>query len=190
MAELIAKAALDGQGPVTWGGLVLSVLPPAPVWSIAPFPGEDLTPVLEALGLEFPAPGHSHSAGDLRLIWTGRDQAFLLGGRPPEGLAAAVTDQSGAWTGFSLAGAGGEAALARMVTPDLRLAAFPVGHVVRTGLNHIPAIILREGETEFHIRVFRSMARSAWAELVEVLEHLAARAAAVQGGVSAPARTG
>ncbi|WP_157970850.1 sarcosine oxidase subunit gamma [Pseudogemmobacter bohemicus] len=182
MAELIAKTALDGQRPATGAGLVLATLPPGPVWSIAPFPGVDLAPVLAPLGLAFPTPGQSSSAGDLRLIWTGRDQAFLLGGAAPPGLEAfaAVTDQTGAWAGFSLSGEGGEAALARLVTPDLRLAAFPVGHVIRTALNHIPAIILREGRAGFHIRVFRSMARSAWHELAAVLERLAARQAAEQ----------
>lgn len=181
MAELIAKAALEGQGSVARAGLVLSALPPEPIWSIAPFQGADLTPALAPLGLAFPAPGQISTADGLQLVWTGRDQAFLFGGQPPEGLEAAVTDQTGAWAGISLAGEGGEAALARLVTPDLRLPAFPVGHVLRTALNHIPAIILRHDRSEFHIRVFRSMARSAWTELVEVLDHLAARQAAAQG---------
>ena len=50
---------------------------------------------------------------------------------------------------------------ARLVPLDMRLHAFPVGRAVRSGLNHMNAVILRTGDYDFHLMVFRSMARTA-----------------------------
>ena len=66
--------------------------------------------------------------------------------------------------------------LMRPVPLDLRLAAFPVGRTCRTALNHMQAILTRTAEQGFEIMVFRSMARTAWAELAEALTVLEARA--------------
>ncbi len=180
MPELIAKGPFDGVEPLTLAGLTLAPLDEGPVWSVALMPGGDaaVAAVLAPLGLEFPGPGAVSSAPAGRLVWTGHRQAFLFGDLPP-GLtgAAAVTDQSGGWAGVRLSGPGAAAALARLVAVDLRPAAFPPGRVVRAAVNHLPAVILREGSEAFEIRVFRSMARTCWHELAEVLEHLAARAA-------------
>ena len=180
MAELIAKSPLEGQAPISKAGLVLSLAPPGPLWSVALYPGADPGPALKPLGLHFPAPGESVAAEGVSLIWTGRDQAFLIGAVPPEGLsrAAAVTGQSGAWAGFRLEGAGVAQALARLVPLDLRDRAFPPGRVARAALNHINMILHRSGEAAFTLLVYRSMAASAWHELASVLDHLAAREAA------------
>ena len=188
MAELIAKSPLEGTAPITKAGLVLSLAPPGPLWSLALYPGADIDPALRPLGLHFPAPGESSTSEGLNLFWTGRDQAFLAAPSLPEGFAAALagraalSDQTGAWAGFTLAAAPGregtsrpEAALARLVPLDLRPAAFPPGRVARCALNHINMILRRSGEAEFSLLVFRSMAASAWHELAQVLEQLAAR---------------
>ncbi|VDC28578.1 sarcosine oxidase subunit gamma [Pseudogemmobacter humi] len=180
MAELIAKPVFAGQGPLEKAGLTLEPLPSGPIWLVALYPGAAAraAKLLKPLGLSFPEPGRCSSADDLRLIWAGRDQAFLLGAAPPEGLTdtAALTDQSGGWAGLSLSGPGVEAALTRLVPLDLRLREFPPGRAARSLLNQIPALILREDETRFAIRVPRSMARSAWADCALALERLEARA--------------
>ncbi len=176
--ELIAKGALDGVAARVSGGVTLEPLQEHEIWSIAVFPGGGtaVASVLAPLGLTFPGPGEWLVVGESSIVWSGRDQAFLFGPCPPrlEG-AAAVTDQSGGWAGIAVSGSGAVAVLARLVSVDLRLAAFAPGRVVRSALNHIPALILRRSETAFEIRVFRSMARTAWHELTEAQDHLAAR---------------
>lgn len=178
MPELIAKTALQDQAPLHLGGLELTALTLGPLTGISLYHGRDagVDQALSGLGLGFPAPGTFTESAGVTLAWNGRDQALLIGAPPPEGLEdlAAVTAQSGGSAGLSLRGDGAAGALARLVSIDLRPAAFPPGSVARTGLNHIPALILaREGG--YDILVFRSMARSAWDELAEVMQHLAAR---------------
>lgn len=181
MAELIAKGPFDGQEPVSAGGAVLAPLALGPIWSLALFPGQAKAAeqALKPLDLGFPAPGQwLQGKAGARLVWTGRDQAFLIGAEPPEALAglAAITDQSDGWAALALKGSAAEAVLARLVPVDLRAQAFPPGRAIRAALNHMPAVILRV-ESGFEILTFRSMARTAWHELAEVQAHLAARAA-------------
>lgn len=178
MPELIAKPALD-VGPVTKAGVTLALLDPGPITSIAMFPGgeKSVSKALKSIGLAFPAPGNWGAKGAARIVWTGREQAFLLGVAPPVVDGAALTDQSDGWAGFSLNGPGAEAALARLVALDLRATAFPVGRVARVGLNHMSVILLRTAAESFEVFVFRSMARTAWHELTEVLAGLEARQA-------------
>lgn len=181
MPELIAKPALD-VGPVTKAGVTLALLEPGPIASIAVFPGGEkpVAKALKSLGLAFPASGSWAAKGAARIVWTGRDQAFLMGVVPPVIDGAAVTDQTSGWAGLSLTGTGAEAALARLVALDLRAAAFPVGRVARVGLNHMSAILLRAGPDVFELFVFRSMAQTAWHELTNVLDMQEARAALIR----------
>lgn len=112
------------------------------------------------------------------MVWTGRNQAFVIGD-PPDGLDrhAVTTDQSDGWAILLLGGRHAEAALARLIPLDLRADVFPVGHAARAPLNHMSAIVMRTGAQAFEILVFRSMARTAWHEIEEALGALAARAA-------------
>lgn len=171
MPELIATHSLRDLSPREGGGATLRAPDPGPIWSVALFPGTQ--------GAGMPAPGTwAATEGGGRIVWTGLNQAFVLGPLP-EGLVAgqggAVTDQSDGWAGLSLSGPKAGAALARLVGIDLREGAFPPGSVARTGLNHVPAILLRHDEG-FDIFVPRSMAVTAWDELAGVLARLAARA--------------
>ncbi|MCB6178902.1 sarcosine oxidase subunit gamma [Rhodobacter sp. Har01] len=180
MPELIAKEAWQGQAAVTRAGLVLAPLQDRPIWSVALFPGgaDGAATALESLGLGFPEPNRWVSAAEVRLVWTGRAQAFLMGAEPPAGLAghAAVTDQSGGWAGVSLSGPAGPEALARLVPVDLRPGSFPAGAAIRAPVNHMSAVILRTGPETVEVWVFRSMARTLWHELTEVLARFEARA--------------
>lgn len=177
MPELIAKSALEGRTE-TLGLVTLSEVEVGPITSVALFPGGGKLAAkgLKALGLAMPAPNAFAEKKGARIVWTGRDQAFLIGVEPPALEGAALTDQSDGWTVLGLSGAGAVDALARLVPVDLRLGACPVGTALRSQLNHMNAVILRTGDHAFEIIVFRSMARSAWHEIHAAMEMLAARA--------------
>ena len=90
MPELIAKTALGGPVPLMLAATELAEATILPMTSVAPYPGREaqVNAALAALGLTFPAPNSQSAKDDVRLIWTGRDQAFLIGAPAPEGLAA------------------------------------------------------------------------------------------------------
>lgn len=177
MPELIAKPALE-VAPVTLAGVTLAVTDPGPITTIAPFPGQEkaVAKALKTMGLSFPEPNGSVGSGSARLVWTGREQAALIGVPPVDGLlgVAAVTDQSDGWIALSLTGVGADQVLMRLVALDLRAQIVPPGTAVRSALNHMPLILIRE-ETGFLILTFRSMARTAWHEVESALRGFAAR---------------
>ena len=180
MPELIAKSALFGQDPVTYATgtpseVTLSEADAGPITSIACFPGTR-TKVTKALG-GFPKPNRFLDT-PLR-VWTGPEQAFLIGAEPPSGLEdiAAVTDQSGGWAVLELSGPGAEAVLARRYPLDLRPKSFPTGSAARAPLGHMQSVLMRLAKDHYRVMVFRSMARTAWHELDEAAQNLAARAA-------------
>lgn len=180
MPDLIAKSALAGHAALTLRDTTLAEAPMTSITSIAPFPnkGKAVDAALKPLGLKFPAPNTASTKDGARLLWTGREQAFLIGTAAPDmGDAAAVTDQSDGWVILTLSGPLARDTLARLVPLDLRDAAFPVGMTTRSGLNHMALILTRTGDAVYEIMTFRSMARTAWHELAEALETQAARAA-------------
>jgi heterotetrameric sarcosine oxidase gamma subunit len=174
--ELIAKSALDGRS-VTLGAVTLAEVAVGPITSVAVFPGgaKAVAKALKGLGLSFPEPNCFAEKKGVRIVWTGREQAFLIGIEPPAIEGAALTDQTDGWTVLAVSGTGAVDALARLVPMDLRLSAFPVGGALRTQVNHLNAVILRVGDYAFEIMVFRSMARTAWHEVVAAMEMIAAR---------------
>ncbi len=177
MPELIAKTALEGR-EVTHGALRLREVDPGPVTSVALFAGQHDAAArsLAAAGLRFPAPNTVEGgAGGARLVWTGRDQAFLIGAEPPEVEGAALTDQSGGWCCLALSGPKVADVLMRLVPLDLRLTQFPVGRAVRSGLNHMGMVLIRTAEDTFEIMVFRSMAHTAWHEVEAAMTGVLAR---------------
>lgn len=180
MPELIAKTALAGRAPLVRAKTTLCEVDLGAIASLAPFPGQEkaLAKALKPLGLGFLAVNTFTAAGAAKCVWTGRNQAFLIGIAAPDltGIAA-VTDQSGGWTALQLSGPQAVAALMRYVPMDLRQAAFPVGSAARTPLYHMQMVLLRTGAEEFTFLVFRSMARTAWHEIEVALASLAAREA-------------
>jgi len=174
--ELIAKSALDGRS-LTLGHVTLTEAEPGPITSVAVYPGQGkaVAKGLKTLGLAMPAPNSFAEKKGARIVWTGREQAFLIGVAPPVLKGAAVTDQSDGWTVLALSGAGAVDVLARLVPLDLRLTACPVGTALRSQVNHMNAVILRTGDHAFEILVFRSMARTAWHEIEAAMQMLAAR---------------
>lgn len=174
MPELLPTPPLS-RAQVTHAGTTLACADLGAITSIAPFPGKRAA-VEAALGMVFPAPNAIITAGEARLVWTGRDQAFLIGAPAPDltGLAA-TTDQSDGWAPFTLTGPLAAEALMRLIPHDLRASAFPAGRAVRAPLNHMNMILMR-GDEGFTFLTFRSMARTAWHEVETALTHLSARA--------------
>jgi heterotetrameric sarcosine oxidase gamma subunit len=174
--ELIAKSALEGRN-LTLGTVTLAEVEVGPITSVAVLPGgaKAVAKGLKTLGLAMPEPNSFAEKKGARIVWTGRDQAFLTGVEPPALEGAALTDQSDGWAALALTGAGAVDVLARLVPVDLRLAAFPVGRAIRTQLNHMNVMILRAGDHAFEILGFRSMARTAWHELETTMHMVAAR---------------
>ncbi|MFN4153656.1 MAG: sarcosine oxidase subunit gamma [Paracoccaceae bacterium] len=175
MPDLIAKPAL-GAAPVTHAGTTLAEADMPQITSIAPWPGQAAV-VGRALGMGFPAPNSVTETQSARLVWAGRDMAFLIGAAAPEGLAATVTDQSDGWVTLSLSGAQSVDVLARLVPLDLRATAR--GQAFRSALNHLPLIVIVEGAGAFTLLTFRSMARTAWHEIEEAMVKVAARTALI-----------
>jgi heterotetrameric sarcosine oxidase gamma subunit len=176
--ELIAKSPLEGGAALALGGVKMGEVPVGPITSIAVFPGgaKAVAKGLKSLGLAMPAPNSFAQKNGARIVWTGRDQAFLMGVQAPVMEGAAVTDQSDGWAVLGISGVGAVDVLARLVPVNLRLGAFPVGSVARSALNHMNAVILRTGDYSFEVMVFRSMARTAWHELESTAAMVAARA--------------
>ena len=173
MPELLAKSALQGRSvtlaATTPQATTLAEAALGPLTSIAPFPGQTAA-TGAALGHAFPAPDTTSGP----LLWTGRDQAMLLGHAPDLTGLAAVTDQTGGWCALRLTGPLAAEALMRHVPLDLRPQHFPIGTCTRAPLNHMSMILACEPDG-FLILVFRSMAETAWHELETALHALAAR---------------
>jgi heterotetrameric sarcosine oxidase gamma subunit len=178
--ELIAKSPLSGTDPIAIGGLRLSERMLGPVTSIAIFPGQDkaVAKALKPLGLAFPAPNTFATVGDAVLVWTARNQAFLMGLQPPDAVqGAALTDQTGGWACLRLEGPTAADALMRLYPLDLRLQSFKQGTCARAPLNHMQSVLQRTAPYAFDMLVFRSMARTAWHEVEAAMKTLGARAA-------------
>ena len=180
MPELIARPPLAGRAALTCGGVTLSEAAPRPITSIAPFRGQKaaLAEALSALGFLLPAPNRFSSAATGQLVWTGRDQFFLIG-TPPGPLygRAALTDQTDGWAALRLDGPGAEAVLARIVPLDVRAPVFAPGHAARVPFNHMSSVLMRLAPESFEVLVFRSMAQTAWHEIEAAKTVLAARGA-------------
>lgn len=171
MPNLIAKSALFGRAPLTLSGTTLAEAQIGPITSVAAFSGK-LAKVKKALG-GFPAPNTVSG----NLIWTGPEQAFVLGQAPDLSGLAAVTDQTGGWAALRLSGPLAADTLMRLYPLDLRAAHFPKDTCARAPLGHMQSILIAE-EAGFLILIFRSMARTAWHEIETALQTLTARASA------------
>ncbi len=181
MIDLTLTAPLEGRAPVELGATTLAAADPGPLTLIMPFAGqtEATGAALEAaIGLGVPPVGQTRTAGDVRVIWFGRNQWLVAGAQVAADVPAAVTDQSDGWVAVTLAGPLAADTLARLTPIDLRPASFGPGATARTDLQHMPASITRIGAEAFLILTFRSMAQTLWHDLADALRGVAAR----QGG--------
>ncbi len=168
--------------PLSIGAVTLAGPEIAHITAILPFRGQR-APLSKALktahGLGFPAPGRSNGTARTRILWSGHDEALLLGPPPAPQLAehAALVDQSDGWALLRLEGADARAVLARLCPLDLRAGAFKRGHAARSLLGHMPLCLVKTGAARFDLLVFRSMAGSAIETLRGAMTAVAARRA-------------
>ena len=179
MAELETSAPARGLGlPLVRRGCRLEALDPGPVWQVSPYPGRlaALDKALKPLGFRFPQPGEVLAGkGGARLVWAGRESAFLIGAAAPEGLPAALVDQSDGWVALHIEGAAVLGVLARLVAVDLRDQALAAPASLRSQLGHLPVLIIKNAPQAFEIWSYRSMAASLVHELDEAMRGVAAR---------------
>ncbi|MCU4653190.1 sarcosine oxidase subunit gamma [Roseibacterium sp. SDUM158016] len=178
MAELIARSAFQGLLPLRFGNVEAVEVMAATITSVSPFRGQEtkVSKALEkAVGVPFPDAGRVIARDDVRAIWTGMGQCFVLGADPGPLPGAAVTDQTDAWGALAIEGTDARAVLARLVPIDLRPDVFAVGHAARTLFGHMACVLTREAGDRYGIMVFRSMAGSAAHELEGAMRKVAAR---------------
>lgn len=179
MIELVAMTPCEDLLPRTIGTVTLSEVVHGAITSLAPFSGQQgaVSDALKAqIGAALPKPGRSTGKAGARVVWSGLDQALVLGPRLAFIPGAAMTDQSDAWACVELEGEGAQDVLARVTPLDLRASVFKQGHVARTELAHMSAVLMRTGEYRYGIMAFRSMARTLVHDLSEAMTSLDARA--------------
>ncbi|MEM9248957.1 MAG: sarcosine oxidase subunit gamma [Pseudomonadota bacterium] len=180
MPDLIASMPL-AERSVQRGAATLSALPLAPLFWIAPYPGqlEAVDAALRAaLGLGWPQPGTCQTAQDGEIRWAGRAQAMLLAAAAPDlAQCAAVTEVWDVYARFHVGPADAAAeVLARLVPLDLRPARFQPGQTARSLLGHISAQFSRT-ETGVEVMVMRSFAQTAFHEIETAMQGVSGRAA-------------
>ena len=166
--DLIAKSPLAGHPPLTLGhGHAVGTAAAAPHLRRAlPRAGEGTGQGAQGAGPDLPgARTRSAVAEGARLVWTGRDQAFLIGADPaPLAAHAALTDQSDGWAGLAPRRAGGRRTCSPGSSRSTSARRLPAGRGPRAAQPHVePPDAHRAGR--FEILVFRSMARTAWHEV-------------------------
>jgi sarcosine oxidase subunit gamma len=180
VASLTARTAFAGLLPITEAALTLSEAAPEAITWVAPYRGQVAAVSAELdrrTGCAFPAPNRFTAKGGRRIVWTGPEQAFVLGAAPGDIAGAAIGDQSGGWAACALEGDGAAEVLARLLPIDLRDDRFAVGHAARSLLGHMSCVLMRTGPARYEVLVFRSMAASAAHELHRAMRMVAARRA-------------
>ena len=169
----LAPATPWGEIPVEVGGLRIAPVPLDAITEVLPIGGADVSAALEAaIGVGFPEPGCS-AAGEVRIVWSGREAALVLGASVHvEG--ALCVDQSDGWAALEMSGAVREA-LARLCPLDLRETSFPPGATARTLLNHVGVSLTRTGPDRWLLLAPRSMAGTVLEEITVAAAMVAAR---------------
>ncbi|MBZ9797419.1 sarcosine oxidase subunit gamma [Mesorhizobium sp. ES1-4] len=132
-------------------------------------------------GVAAPETPKAVRTADATLIWSGPDQFFVLskGGRqsvkslvPIFAASASLSDQSHARVLISISGDKARALLAKLSSIDLYPAAFPVGAVAATSMDHTSVTLWRGndapgGRAVFNVLVFATFAESLWQTMLD-----------------------
>ncbi len=161
MARLIRTAVL-GCHDQTIGGIRLRECPDLALVSLALPRGREAEAKLaisSAFGLNLPGPGQSVTSGTHRLIWMAPAQMMLVFADDSPiaepGVGAALkgtcytTSQTDGWVVMSISGPDVRKALNRLCPIDLHETAFPIDAVARTVMEHMGAMVLRDGSESF-----------------------------------------
>ena len=180
--KLNASDTLIGR-PVEIGGAVLQCNQPLNILSVAPFKGQGMavSDALKAsLKLNLTAVGRVVTRKDIRIMWAGQGQWFVVGefdlGWLADALSeyAATTDQSDAWVTLTLVGADVDTVMSRLCSLDL--SEFVEGQTARTEFAHMASCItpVKDG---YEVMVMRSFAKTAVHNIKTVMTKLAAQRA-------------
>ncbi|MDA9865100.1 sarcosine oxidase subunit gamma [bacterium] len=172
MASLIALSATENRLPLEIGSAILEDAQPEAITWVAPFDGHQ-TELEQTLGA-FPKPNETHEIAAGRILWSGPDQALILG-TPVTPENAAFSDQSDGWTVVTLTGETAKDILARLTPLDLRDSAFAQDATARTLLGHMTISLTRRGAYAYEIMAFRSMTRTLIHDLERAMTQVAAR---------------
>ena len=181
MARLLETNPFNATLPMEIGATRIEMADLGPVTAILPYNGRE-DALSEALarhhGIGWPKPRRSVIKGEARIVWSGMEQAMLIGvaadGRLGE--HAALIDQSDAWAAVRISGEASRDVLARLCPLDLNPQVFRRGHAARSLIGHMSSLIHREGDTRYLVMTFRSMADTLAHELQEAMTSVAARA--------------
>lgn len=171
---LAARSALGGVSHVADGVALSEITDQALVSVSIPIGGEAAleTAISDAYGCRLPPVGESAASrdGTVRFLGLQRDQVFVMfdhgGDRAVTMVEGALngsayfTDQSDSWVMLRIEGPKARAALERICPIDLHPDAFAEGAVTRTAMEHLGAIILRDGPESFVLMSPRSSAQS------------------------------
>ena len=171
MAER-ASALADLPPASREAALTLREVRPGTILQVAAWPGNPgavRTVIGELLGFAAPQTGTA-SANPNATVAAVAPGRYLIAAAGPDLVArfeAALLSADGAVTDLShgrvilrLEGAGAPALLCKAVALDLHPAAFPVGRVAQTTIEHIDVVIHRLSDTMFDLWVLRSFAES------------------------------
>ena len=123
--------------------------------ALAVQPDAALASIKNTLGAAWPATGQCSISGDgkFRLLGLAADQVFTIFTdntvMPALDETAYITNQTDSWVTLHLEGALARTALERVCPIDLHPTVFPAGHVTRTSMEHLAAIIMCEAENDY-----------------------------------------
>lgn len=175
--HLTAKPACPPSAETRIGDFTINEVPLA-IASVAAFEGgAGEAKLSEFLGFDAPGVAKWAENAGLSAFWAGPGQWFVTqaeeGSTPlvenlvdASGGDAAITDQSGGWTGFDISGPNLPAVLEKLVGFDADAA--QSGDAVRTSIEHISSFVLIQAADEVRVFCLRSFARA--------LHHAIARA--------------
>ena len=172
MAKLVPTPVLGGFDK-TIGGVRLWERTELALVSLSVPMGGDANAVKalkSAYGLDMPEPGMSAANEKHRVIRLAPDQAMLVFNDDAPLAEPAVqaalkgafytTNQTDAWTVLTIEGEPVRQALERLCPLDLHNERFVPGQAARTVMEHMSAVIVREGENQFMLMSASSSARS------------------------------
>ena len=152
------------------GWLKVALVGPRARFSLRVAPG-NIAVLNEAAAVVLPTRiGDVYTSDDLKILCLGPDEWLVIclpvrAGRLVQDLAAqdhgppfSLVDISHRNVALSLSGPATVSLLNAGCPRDLSVAAFPVGRCTRTVFEHAQIVLLREGETQFHVEIWRSFA--------------------------------
>ncbi len=185
MAELTRTAILGFPGR-TIGGITLRERADLALVSLALPRGREAAAEMaidSAFGISLPEPGRSVTNGEHWLIWMAPDQMMLVfeddSPLAEHDIWASLkgacytTNQTDGWVVLSLSGPGARNALNRLCPVDLHNEAFSVGAATRTMMEHMGAMVLRDGSESFLLFSASSSAASFLEAVEEAIRFVA-----------------